>query len=146
MVQEKLAVHQEEWEIVSGPCHKEVTTAVPQPVADRIRDELFATSPTDEVADDHADIDEDTGRGRPPANHVANKVNLLLGVVLRPEGDAGEEVRPRNWIRSVRVRRSQAGIVLKHENLELAPLAEEVERLDLLLRLCFGTVADVVAL
>lgn len=78
---------------------------------------------------------------KPPANGVANEVDLLTRIILCPEAHTSEKERPVVRLAGVRVAAGQLAVVVKHGPLQLKPLAEERQRLDLaLLLLATGVV------
>lgn len=62
----------------------------------------------------------------PPAHNVTHQVDLLPRLVVRPETYSTQEEWPTKWLTRIRMGRSQAGIVLQHEHLELEKLFEKV--------------------
>ena len=103
---------------------------------------LDAASASNQVCANDADVRRDRDDARPPADDVANEVDLLLAIVLCPKADAAEEERPVDRAARIRVRRRQAGVVLDHEQLQLDELLEEVALLGLLVP-DVGVIADV---
>ena len=150
VVQEELTAHEEEGEVVHGPDDEEEAGGVPEAVAHgcgewsvcgevtcegklrTVRNGLDASPPGQNIRTEDPDEDRRADHTRPPSNQVADEVNLLLSVVLRPERDAGDEERPVERSARVRVRRDEARVVLQHQDLQLAKLFEKVHLLGLL--------------
>lgn len=83
------------------------------------------------VGADDTGEDGEEGRCDPPAEGVAEEVDLLFGVVVRPEGDTAEEEGPGGGERGVGMGAGQGVVVVEHGALELDVLAEERQVLDL---------------
>lgn len=69
--------------------------------------------------------------GNPPANGVANKVDLLTCVILSPEAHSAKQEGPVVRLAGVRVAAGQLVVVVEHGPLQLEPLAEERQCLHL---------------
>lgn len=87
------------------------------------------------VRSDDTSIDSQDTAGNPPTDRVTEEVDLLTGVVLSPEADTTEKERPLVRMGSVRVAAGQLAVVPEHGPLQLEPLRQERQTLDLLLRL-----------
>ena len=88
----------------------------------------------DHVGEHDARVQRDADDARPPTDQVSNEVNLLLAFGLGPETDTTNEERPVDRTAGVRVRRSETGVVLQHQDLKLCEFFEEAQTLGL-----FGT-------
>ena len=101
-----------------------------------IRDGRDPSPSRKRVCRQDANEDRDGHGGEPPADNVADHVDLLPElVVARPEADAADQERPVQWPRGVRVRVGEACVVLEHGDLQLKELAEEAHLASLSRRL-----------
>lgn len=123
VVQEELALHQEEWEIVKCPSENESADLVVETLEWHVVEVLVAALPSQEndALEDGEDGDSD-GR-RPPDNWVTDEIDLA--VLLAPEVDAATEDWPGLWARVPGVRVKEASVGGPHDLLELPELAEE---------------------
>lgn len=87
------------------------------------------------ISSENTRVDREQAAGNPPADGVAQKVNLLPGVVLSPEANATEQEWPLVRLRGVGVAAGQLVVVPEHGSLKLEPLPQERQRLHLTLRL-----------
>lgn len=71
----------------------------------------------------------------PPTEGVAKEVDLLAGLALSPEADTAEQEGPLVRVAGVGVAAGELAVVVEHGTLELEPLLEEGQLLDLALRL-----------
>lgn len=132
MVQEELALHQVEWEVMECPSKNHSTDLVIETLEDRVVIILEASLPSQncKALEDSEDCD---GKGRaPPDDRVANEVDLT--VVLAPEVDTTLKNRPR-WRAGVpSVRFDETSICLPHNLLQFPEFTEEagVSVIDLL--------------
>ena len=90
------------------------------------RDGLDTTSPGEQVRTEDANKDRDAERRGEPADEVANEVDLLLPLVLRPEADAADEEGPIDRVAGIGMRSGKARIVLQHEKLQFGEFFEKV--------------------
>lgn len=102
-MEEQLASHEEEWQVVRGPREEEETGGVIKTVAGPTVESVNAAALGELVCCDNADEDGQDAGSEPPTEWVAEEVDLLTGVVFSPEGDAAKEERPLNWLRAVRM-------------------------------------------
>lgn len=77
-----------------------------------LRNGLDFSSPRQHVSNDDPHVNGYRNHTGPPPDDVANEVDLLLRIVLRPEADSTDEERPVNWATGIRVRSNKTGIVL----------------------------------
>lgn len=78
------------------------------------------------VRAEDANKDAERHDARPPADDVADEVDLgPRDGAARPEADAAQEERPVDRTRRIRVRVGEARVVLQHEDLQLEELAQE---------------------
>lgn len=77
------------------------------------------------VCCDNASKHSQKTAGDPPANGVANKVDLLTCVILSPEAHSAEQEWPVVRLAGVRVAAGQLVVVVEHGPLQLKPFAEE---------------------
>lgn len=96
---------------------------------------IHTTAERELVGQDDTSIDGEDAASYPPADWVADEVDLLAGVVLGPEADTAEQEGPLVGLRSVRVASGKLVIVPEHGSLKLKPLAQERKGLDFSLRL-----------
>lgn len=59
-----------------------------------IRNGLNATTTSKQVSTDNTNVNGQCDDTSPPANNIANKINLFLSVVFSPETDPADEERP----------------------------------------------------
>ena len=97
-----------------------------------LRDRVNASPSSQKVRTNDASEDGQRDYTSPPADDIADHVNLTLGFILCPEGDTRKKEGPVDRVRRIGVGGSQTGIVLDHQCLEFGKLAEEVHRLDFL--------------
>lgn len=83
------------------------------------------------ICGDDADEDGEEGGGDPPADGVADEVDLLAGSILRPERHTAKQERPLDGLGSVRVRGGESVVVVEHRALELEVFLPERHGLDL---------------
>jgi hypothetical protein len=69
-----------------------------------IRNGIHSTAPCNQVGPENSNKDCDADDARPPANQIADEIDLLLSVVLCPKADAHEEEWPVDGITGVRMR------------------------------------------
>jgi len=105
-----------------------------------LRDRIDASPSGQEVCTNDTSEDGQRDYASPPADNVANHVNLTLGFILCPEGDTGKQEGPVDRVRCIGMGGSQTGVVLDHQRLELGKLAEEVHVLGFL---CFNLASTV---
>lgn len=96
---------------------------------------IEATAKGQLVCGDDTGIHSKQGTRDPPANWISQEVNLLTGVVVGPERDATQQEGPLVWLGSVGVGRGKLVVVPEHGALQLEPLLEEGQVLDLALGL-----------
>jgi len=101
-----------------------------------IGDRIHATPASQQVRTEDANVDRDSNSRRPPPNNVANKVDLLLGIVLSPEADATDQERPVDGAARIGMRSGKTSIVLEHQQLQFGVLPQKVHPL----RCLFGPV------
>lgn len=118
-MEEQLAPHEEERYVVRGPREEEEARGVIKTVAGPTVESIDATALSELVCSDNADEDGQDAGGKPPAERVAEEVDLLAGVVFSPEGDATKEERPLDWLRAVRMRGCERVVVVEHGALKL---------------------------
>lgn len=83
------------------------------------------------IGQDNADVDGQDTACDPPADRVSKEVDLLAGGIVGPEADTAQQEGPLVGQRSIGVAASQLVVVPEHGPLQLKPLAQERERLDL---------------
>lgn len=153
VVEEELAGHGEEGEVVVDPGKHEEPARVVEAVSCRcepgrrsqleagwregggsartIGDGGEAASFRELVGTDDADKDGERHDAEPPADRVPDHVDLLAVLVrARPEADPAEEEGPVDRSGRIRVRVRETRVVLEHRDLELEELAEKVHRRD----------------
>ncbi len=161
VVQELLAAHEIEWEVVERPCAEEEQRVSVQPVPDTcatsalktlqdpckltILDRLETTTSGERVGANDADKDAERDGADPPVEQVTNHVDLLVGIPICPEADAAQAERPLDRLAGVRVRGGEARVMLQHEDLELDKLLDEAAFPDLLDFGLVRSVSEVVA-
>lgn len=122
-MEEKLPLHEEEWQVVQCPSeHEEAADAV-----------ISAQSRMHKILESSLSADDDEGAGdevrgdgeggRPPDERVADEVDLSM--VLHPKVDATPQPRPLTGPRVVCVLFRQSGVCLPHDRLKLQKLAHE---------------------
>lgn len=92
---------------------------------------INTTTQRELVGSNDAGIDGQQTAGNPPADRVAQEVNLLAGLILCPEADTAKQEGPLEWLRCVRVAASQLVVMPEHRSLELEPLSQEGQGLHL---------------
>ena len=97
-----------------------------------VRDRLNASPSSQKVRTDDTSEDGQRDYASPPADNVADHINLTLGFILCPEGDARKKEGPVYRVRRIGMGGGQTGIVLDHQHLKFGKLAEEVHRFDFL--------------
>jgi len=95
---------------------------------------INATAERELIREEDTGVDGQHTAGDPPADGVSEEVNLLAGVVLGPEAHTAKQERPLVRQGSIRVAAGQLVVVPEHGPLQLEPLAQERQCLDLLLR------------
>ena len=101
-----------------------------------IGDGIHATPASQQVRTEDADVNRDSNSRCPPPKDVADEVDLLLGIILRPEADAADQERPVDAAARVGMRSGKASVVLEHQELQFGVLAQKVH----LARCFFGPV------
>lgn len=91
-----------------------------------IRNGVDSTASGQQIRANDADVYRESDDTSPPPDDVTNQVDLLLGLVVGPEADTTQEERPVDRAAGIRMRSSETGVVLKHEQLQFGELAEEV--------------------
>ena len=91
-----------------------------------VGDSLDVPPPSNKIRAHNANIDRHRYNASPPPDDIPNKVDLLLGLRLRPEAYARDEERPVDRQARVRVARRKPSVVLQHQALQLEELLEEV--------------------
>ena len=94
-----------------------------------LRNRLDVPTPSCEIRASDTNEHAESHDANPPPNRVASEVDLLLLVVISPEADTVQQERPVDGPTGVRVRCSQASIVLQHQKLQLSELDEEIHLL-----------------
>ena len=79
-----------------------------------VRNRLNASPSSQKVRTDDTSEDGQRDYASPPADKVADHINLTLGFILCPEGDARKKERPVYRVRRIGMRGGQTGIVLDH--------------------------------
>ena len=97
VVQEQLALHQEEWEVVECPSKNKSTDLVVETLEWHVVEVLVSTLPSQESNTLEDGEDGDSNGGRPPDDRVADEVDLA--VLLTPEVDTTAENWPGLWAR-----------------------------------------------
>jgi len=90
MVEEELTAHDEEWGVMRSPQKEEETRAVVKTTAGAAIERVNSTAHRELVGEDDAGEDRKNGRSEPPANRVAQKVNLLSRFLIGPEADTAQ--------------------------------------------------------
>lgn len=136
VVQEELALHEVEGEIVKSPSKNRCTHFV----VETLESGVIVVSKVALPAEDGNTLDENVGddgsRRRIPDHRVADQVDLT--VVLTPEVDTTAQDGPRLGARVPSVRLDQASVGSPHDLLELPELAKEA-RTDVVGLLCVGS-------
>lgn len=91
-----------------------------------IRDRIQRATPGNQIRANDTNEDGQPNNASPPADDIANEVDLLVGSIVRPEADTADEERPVDRSTSVGMRCRQTSVVLEHEYLQLGKLLEEV--------------------
>jgi hypothetical protein len=135
VMQEELALHQVEWEVMESPCQDHSTNFVVEALENWIVVILVSTLPAENCHTFEDSKDSDCQGRAPPDNWVSNEVNL--SIVLTPEVDTTSEDRPGWWSRIPCVRLNEPSIGVPHDLLQLPELPKEARVLvvDLLGRL-----------
>lgn len=121
VVQEELALHQEEREVVEGPAEDEGADLVVETLKwDRV-EILVAALPSQKSNTLENGEDGDGDGGGPPDDRVANQVDLA--VLLAPEVDTAAENWPGLWAGIPGVGVEESSIGGPHDLLELPELA-----------------------
>ena len=123
VVQEQLALHQEEGEVVACPAEHRGPDLVVEPLEDRAAIVLISPLPTEDGETLEQSVDGHGSGGSPPDDGIPREVDLT--VVPAPEVDAATKHRPRRRPRVPRVRRHETGVRAPHDLLQLPELAEE---------------------
>ena len=123
VVQEELALHQEEWEVVEGPSENKSADLVVETLEWHVVEVLVAALPSQESDTLKDGKDGDCDGGRPPDDWVADEVDLT--VLFAPEVDTTAENGPRLWARVPSVRVEETSVGGPHDFLELPELAEK---------------------
>lgn len=92
-----------------------------------ILDWIDASSPRKCVGQHYTTPDRHASDADPPAGDVAHQIDLLLGLVVRPEADTTQQERPAEWLACVWVGGRKTGIMLQHEDLKFGKLLEEID-------------------
>lgn len=130
MVQETLSVDEVEWEIMECPnTHKEARVTE-HAIAYWVLDWIQSTTSCERISTHDASKHAERHDANPPIDDVANQVNLSLEIVVGPKADAAQQEWPVERSRCVWVIGCQSGIVLKHQDLKLGELLEEIDVLD----------------
>jgi hypothetical protein len=117
------------------------THAIPLTILNRVK-----TTPSREGVSCHdASENGQPNDTEPPARNVANKVDLLLLVVVRPEADTAQYERPIERAACVGMVSGESRVVLKHQDLELGKLLQERHMLARLVLNDNRPIAEVVA-
>lgn len=124
-MEEQLAPHEEERYVVRGPREEEEACGVIKTIAGPTVEGIDATALGELVCSDNADENGQDAGGEPPAERVAEEVDLLAGVVFSPEGDATKKERPLDWLRAVRMRGCERVVVVEHGALKLQIFSQE---------------------
>ena len=123
VVQEELASHEVEWEVVEEPSQDAGTNLIVKALEGNVVVVTTAALPANNGDSLENEVDTNGQGGRPPDQRVSKQVNLA--VVLAPEVDTAEESGPRGRARVPSVRFNQASVGGPHNLLQLPELAEE---------------------
>jgi hypothetical protein len=133
VVNEQLTSHEEEGEVMYRPNKDEEASRIPQARAHGGGEGSIVTALRKEVRTEDADEDGQRDYASPPGDNIADEINLLLILVLGPEGNTGNKEWPVDRSTGVWVGGRQASVVLEHKTLKLAEFPEEIDALRLLL-------------
>lgn len=140
MMQEKLSSHEVEWEVMGGPGQPEEASRVVESRASAVIQGINAAAEGDLIGQDNTGVDGQQTAGKPPADRVAEEVDLLASLVLSPEADTSEQEGPLVRVARVGVAAGQLAVVVEHGSLQLKPLLQEGQVLNLALRLLAASV------
>lgn len=77
-------------------------------------DGVGSTTSSNQIGAQNTNIDGERENASPPANKIANQVDLLLTFGLCPKADTGKKEGPVDRRARVWVRRCQSSIMLEH--------------------------------
>lgn len=155
VVQEELAAHEEEGEVVRGPAEEEEACAVVEAGASAcflergkrlvkgwlgrrkgawimltFIETVDAAALGELVCANDAGEDREETASDPPTDRVAEEVDLLSGVVLGPEADSTEEEWPLDGLTGIGMAAGEGIVVEEDGALQLEVLDQEREGLD----------------
>lgn len=120
---------------MSSPSKEEETGRVIQARSSSAIESVNTTAQRYLISEKNTGINSEKTASEPPANGIAQEVNLLARLTLSPEAHTTEQERPLVRVASIRVAAGKLAVMVEHGTLELEPLLEEGQRLDLALRL-----------